>query len=445
MKQKLQSILLDFMGKENDGLSSKLAGNAFGTFSLKILGTGLSFLLSIVLARALGGSGGYGIYAYGTAWLTLLSVPTKLGMERLMVRKASGYKATGNWGMLKGLLYKSIQYVSTAGISVALIMTAVFYVVAPDEDKRMIIWLALIGLPFLSLRATFVSALRGLNRVWLSQIPAVILYPGLILLSVLVVELTGVDLTPNLAILINVSSIVCSLILAIVMLRRFLPVKLRDYRSEYDLSDWVRVGIPMLLIATLQNMHRKLGVLMLGAYGTDEMVGVFAVCNRGTELINFPLMAINLALAPVIAGMYAKGQMGKMQKILHKAAKATLIGSVPITIGLMALSSVYLILFGKDFLTGQTALLILCCGQLMNVFMGSVGVVLGMTKHERFMVFAASIGLVVNLVLSFTLIPTYGLEGAAIATAASTVSWNLIMLYGVFRFVGVNPTIFAKP
>jgi O-antigen/teichoic acid export membrane protein len=46
-----------------------------------------------------------------------------------------------------------------------------------------------------------------------------------------------------------------------------------------------------------------------------------------------------------------------------------------------------------------------------------------------------------NVLLSLALIPPFGLIGAAIATAFSTIAWNLAALVFVRRKLGVNPTI----
>ena len=49
-----------------------------------------------------------------------------------------------------------------------------------------------------------------------------------------------------------------------------------------------------------------------------------------------------------------------------------------------------------------------------------------------------------NIALNATLIPTYGLTGAAVATAVSNVFWSIIVLIYVMHRVEINPTIFAR-
>ena len=68
-----------------------------------------------------------------------------------------------------------------------------------------------------------------------------------------------------------------------------------------------------------------------------------------------------------------------------------------------------------------------------------------MTRYERqaswFMALAATL----NIVLSVALIPLFGLVGAAIASAAGIVAWNLSGLLFVRSRLDVNPTVLPLP
>jgi O-antigen/teichoic acid export membrane protein len=94
---------------------------------------------------------------------------------------------------------------------------------------------------------------------------------------------------------------------------------------------------------------------------------------------------------------------------------------------------IIVILFGKEFAAASTALSILCLGQIVNVLMGSVGLVLNMTGNEKSTLRGVSITLVLNIILLAILIPPYKEVGAAIAVCASMICWNLILAYDAYR------------
>ena len=74
--------------------------------------------------------------------------------------------------------------------------------------------------------------------------------------------------------------------------------------------------------------------------------------------------------------------------------------------------------------------------------MGSVGVVLNMSGYESDTARAVILSVVVNLLVGISLIPSYGVNGAAAASAVALVTWNLYLAVLVRLRVGVNPTAF---
>ena len=79
-------------------------------------------------------------------------------------------------------------------------------------------------------------------------------------------------------------------------------------------------------------------------------------------------------------------------------------------------------------MAGQTALFVLMGSQLVNAFTGATAQLLIMTGYDRDTAIGVSISAAVNVVLNAVMIPPYGMNGAAIATATSTVLWNVILV-----------------
>jgi O-antigen/teichoic acid export membrane protein len=96
-------------------------------------------------------------------------------------------------------------------------------------------------------------------------------------------------------------------------------------------------------------------------------------------------------------------------------------------------------LYGPEFAVGATALAILCFGQLLCVITGPVGSLLMMTGHERDAVKGTLAALIVTIVLAMILIPNWGLNGAATATASGMVLRNGINCWHVFRRLDIKP------
>jgi O-antigen/teichoic acid export membrane protein len=107
--------------------------------------------------------------------------------------------------------------------------------------------------------------------------------------------------------------------------------------------------------------------------------------------------------------------------------------SIPTLLILAIFSSFFLGIFGEQYIVAKKALLILLLGQLFNSLCGPVAIYMNMTGKQNKLHQILIFGFVTNLVLNWFLIPLYGMEGAASATALSMILWNLIAVIYTYR------------
>ena len=77
--------------------------------------------------------------------------------------------------------------------------------------------------------------------------------------------------------------------------------------------------------------------------------------------------------------------------------------------------------------------------------MGSVGILLIMTGHERDVLVSVACATLLGLGLTAALIPPLGVEGAAIGRVASLVTWNVALTILTYRRIGIRATALAPP
>ncbi len=424
------------------GLKRTLVQGALGTFGLKVAGTGLSFLVSLILARSLGPAG-YGSYNYAFSWIVVLSVPALLGLGMLMIREMSAYETQGQWRLMAGLLQWSNRAVLTTSIGLALVAGGVVWILESQLATTNLVtfWVALLILPLLAVMRVKQSAVQGLNKVVRSQVPELVILPlALVLLLAVTYVLPGVRLTATFAMGLNVLATAIALGASIYFLRRTVPEAAEKAEPHYDRSSWLRSGLVLLITNSVHVISSRADILMLGVLATPEDVGVYSVVTRAADLIMFVLIPINRVLGPVASRFYAEGAMDRLQKIVTKSARILLLLSLPIALGFITLGYWFLMLYGTEYTQGSTALAILSTGQLINVAMGSVGLLLNMTDNERYVASAIGAGATLNIILNLILIPKWGIEGAAFATASSTAFWNVLLAILIVRKTGIHAT-----
>jgi len=432
-------------GKE-DSLKNRLIKGAAGSFGLKIAHTGLALVTSVVLARLLG-TEGFGIYSYAMAWTTLLSIPATLGLDKLLVREVAIYQTQSAWNLMRGLLRLSNQVVLLVSIGLALTAAGVAWVLGTGANPQMLqaLCIALISLPITSLRSLRLTVMKGLHQVVIGQLPEMLLAPVLfIALTGCLYWFIGDDFTVLWVVGIKVVTIAITFVIGAVLLSRILPSEVKKVTPKYQLRSWMRSALPFMFLGGMQIINSRTDILMLGAIKGAEAVGIYVVVNRGVQLITFILMAVNNVLSPTIASLYAKGNMEQLQQVMTKSTRVVFLVSLLITGSLIGFGYWFLLLFGSDFTQGQNALTILSIGQLVNASAGSVALLLIMTGHENYTTISFAASAAFNIILNAVLIPHWGIEGAATATASSMIIWNILSLIWVQKKLGINSTVFRK-
>jgi len=444
-KHYLRELVQILLGKgRQDTLRAHLVRGASGTFALKIASTGLVFITSLVLARILWAKG-YGAYIYAISWVYLLSVPAVMGLATLLTREVARYKAQKDWGLIRGILRWSDQVVLIVSLGLMFLATGVVWLLGGHLEPQIAIslWIAMLILPFLAFVSLRQGAMQGLGYVIAAQLPQMLVLPILFLILVGGLHF-AFDLNASLVVGMRALAAMIAFLIGAGLLKKHLPSSVKEALSDYHTRDWLRSMLPFLFVSTAGTINEQISIIMVGSMLGSEATGIFDVARRGAMLVSFILMAVNMPLAPIIARFYARGEKERLQRVVTKSARVALFGSLPIALGLIIFGRWVLLIFGREFMGGSAVLAILCSGQLVNVGMGSVGLLLNMTGHERDTARGIGIAAAVNMALNVILIPLWGIEGAAIATATSLIIWNIILLMRVREKLGLNSTALGK-
>ncbi len=443
---RIKEIAQTISGKREDegGLKAYFLRGALGIFSIRIASIIALFALSVLLARTLGAKG-FGVYAYATALVTLLGIPTNAGVLQMLVRNIAAYQTQSAWGLTQGLLRRANQAALLVSIGLALLVAIIAWSLKDRFDPQSVgvLWIALIMLPIAALTRIRITALRGLHKVVVGELPDALVRP-LLLVALIggAYLLLGSDFIAIWAVGLHVMAAGAAFVVAVVLLMRHLPQTVKEASPNYETRAWAQSAMPLLFVGGMQVVNYQTDIIMLGALKGAEAAGVYRVATRGAELILFILVPVQIALAPIIASLHATDDMKQLQRSVTFSARIVLLLSLPLGLGFILFGRWFMLVFGQEFTQGTTALSILAAGQLINVnvAMGSVGFLLTMTGHERDAAIIAGIAASINVALNAILIPRWGIEGAATATATSLVIWNVLLAMWVYRRLGIHTT-----
>lgn len=435
---------------------SYLRKSISASFLIQITAIGIGFGSSWLLAKLIGAEG-YGIYTYVFSWVTLLSGIAWFGFDDLLIRDVAVYRSQNKNSLLKGLLQTALVATAIAAISLTLLAyfgTKIFsslqydsepifdisFLSNPLQKQALLIAFAAI-VPF-TLLQIFQFALVGAKEIVKGQIAEKLVKPSLFLIAVLVVYfLQGQEITAIEVVKINVIAIFAACGIAYIFFRQKLLAPYRNLKAEYQLKAWRSAAVAFALVNTLNLVYIKADVVMLGTIEGAKSVGVYSIASKFSELLRFFLAIVYLVVSPMIADFYAAGKLKELQRLATQSARGVLILALPMVAIFWFLGEWILGIFGVEFIEGYEVLLILSLGQLFNLACGIGANLLMMTGHERATFWGLLLSTVVNLSFNVLLIPSMGMNGAAIATVLGVVVWNVILLYLVRQKLGIDASI----
>ena len=410
--------------------------------ALKFAALGLGFGTTAIMARSME-KADLGLYSFGVSIIMILGVLAQFGLPTLATREMARRSEAGEWGIIVAFGQFSTRAVfSLSIVSIALgYLTLAYLIPLPDGFAPYILPILLI-IPVNAFLRLASGQVRGLNNVIVSQLPELLIRPGILFVSVLALyfaqrQAFSGSAPLKLGTIFWIYGIAAGLgtLFAIFALRRTLKrLKATKLKDTLAIRPWVQAGIPLMLTSGVVVLNQNLDVLIVGAMAEPEDIAVYRVSTRLTALVAFGLAAVAAVAAPQISRRYYAKDMQAVRKIARRGAVQSLLLALPFVAAFLLFPEQILVLaFGADYAVGASTLRILCIGQLINAAFGVLGVILNMTGQERYTVIGVAIAAVVATFLNLILVPQFGINGAALAQTVSFAIWNGLLAYFIYK------------
>lgn len=401
-------------------------------------------LAQFVLARLLP-LDQYGIYAFAMSWIGVLAIMSKLGSDTALLRFSSEYSSQQDWPRLRGVLrWATGTTLGVGALAGCLFALGTFIVFGADTPnlRTLTLYAAAAGVPFLALNQVQAAALRGFKQTGRGATLDVVLRPLLVIVLVTgVAGLAWLPMDAPHAMGLTVAALILTVLAGRLWIHRFGPVEMRSVAPAREGRSWLRISFPMLLMNGAAVVMANSSVIILGLFDSTASAGVYNVVARLTTLVSFGLLATNAIVAPMIAELYSHGRREDLQRIVRLGARLTFLFTLGATLFLFFFGHFALGLFGREYVVGFGAMMIVLVGQLANSLCGPTGYFMSMTGHQRQAAKILAVTAAANVALNIGLVPYYGIYGAAGATAFSMIAWNVVMLLYVRRKEGIRLSI----
>lgn len=186
-------------------------------------------------------------------------------------------------------------------------------------------------------------------------------------------------------------------------------------------------------------------VLMLQAYTTEAQVGYYKAALVLAEFLWLAPKAVQSVMIQSASELWHRDQVEQITSLASKATRYTLLLTALMAIGIAVLAAEFVPrYYGAEFEPTITPLLLLLPGTVGFAVARPILSVSHARGDMRVMILATGAAATMNVVLNVTLIPRFGIEGAAIATSLGYLSLPLFHLWGA-RAIGYNPLGDVRP
>jgi O-antigen/teichoic acid export membrane protein len=402
------------------------------TFAGKIL----YFLLFIIIGRFLGPLD-LGKFSFALSFTAIFFLINDLGISILAVREVSQdknrtEKYLGNLVLLKLFL---------AALAFLGMFTAITLMGYPKETVTIVI---LMGL------ASFLSHL-SLSLRWIFQAYQKLEYESLVSVTQnLGYFILGfLALTLNLGVFgIGYSQIIVGILIVLfswfIVNRKFHRIKI-----EVNLPFWkdlLRKSVPFALMLVFISLYLNIDTVLLSFFKGDHSVGVYNAANR-LALGGRTILAVFIAALFPIMSKLSKVSESELNRFLEKSLALMICLALPLSLGVTFLSEkIIVFLYGQKFISSASVLQIVIWGMFcmcLSVILGYALISLG---KQKIYTLITGLGLGVNLVINFSLIPKLAQIGSSIAILGTEFFVLGAGIYSIirlldFKITGLLPSV----
>lgn len=428
---------------------------AFSTLYV-MYGSTAAFVATLVVSNGIGEAGAGSFFQI----MALFAIATSLcvfGADTGLVRTMSAQRALGRYSALPQLM--RFAFGPATLLTCAVMVLAVIMVFSPAtsqlaSESRIAI---LAGAPFILCAAWMTlcfGALRGLGYTVEFTFLQSALLPTLRILTVLLaVRLSGTILSLSLA---------WSLPLLIVFVVSALWVR-ASMPHEEDLPgypDQHLAGVPAVgtsaaapetaksfwafssargISTMVEALLEWIDVLLVGLFLGPVASGIYGAVNRCVRVGAMVEHTARVVTGPEISSAIARGDAVRARQIFVSSTRILIAVGWPFFITLAAFGPALLSFFGSGFVEGAPLFWIIGAAMLVQMAAGGVQSVLLMSGRSRWQLYNKLSALAVAVLLNLTLIPLWGLAGAAFAWAAAVLTDCLLATVQVYGKLGIRP------
>jgi O-antigen/teichoic acid export membrane protein len=406
------------------GKLKSLATGSGAIMASRLGGAGVGFLTQFLLVKIMGAHE-LGLFYAASSLAAVLGVIAAQGYPQIAARFVGRYRNKQDVELTSRFVSHALREGLFAAFIGALLVTVwAFYWPAIDPSDRSAYSVAgwmLISIVTLNIMTNIAGGMRDFV---LCYMPEGLVRPILFFAVVGIAGLLGLRLSGFSAMMIFgiITCILAVLVLAVLAFR----LKPGSWRSEPRRAlgwRWRVEAWQLVLMAIFTNFFADVGILVAVPFLSNAETAVFGLCLKLALLVGYFVQIGQQMVVPDMADARHHRDSLRLRSAAWKSIK------LPAALSLLSILVIYafgeqlLSLFGEEFVSGRSALMILLAAQFMRSIAGPGVHLLTLTGIQKANMMIAVSSLLVLVAASAVLCPRLGVEGAAYAVLIVYVYW----------------------
>jgi O-antigen/teichoic acid export membrane protein len=412
-----------------------------------LAGTFIGMLLDIITKKVLTAHlspADFGTYSLALTVISITGAFATLGLNEGVPRYIAFFRGRHEEHKVHELIISAMIMGLIAGLIAILVSPSLFQSLAGDSfdsDGHIlsVVKILIFAVPFTILLNLAVAIYRGFDRTNVNMYFYNIIRPvsllGFALCSVFVgASLKGVVFADLLSMIFTFG------IMSLYFIKK--PPFKQEWKIKFSepTKQLIRYSLPLLITATILNLMSWIDTIMLGYFKPSEVVGVYNAVYPLVGFLSLVITSMGFVYVPVTSKLWGQNNIAPLGSIYEVMTKWCFLLTFPL-FALIFVYPEYFItrLYGAEYVSGATALRILAMGFITNSYFGFNYHTLLASGDSDFLMKCSVASAGINAVINFTLIPEYGMIGAATGTAVSYASIEVLMTLRAWRKQNMHP------
>ncbi len=428
----------------DDRLLAKGTSIAFAGVSINMA---MGLLITIFKARVLGMEE-FGLFILATS-VAITAFFLSYSLPITIIRYGSLFAGEGSPAKIKSVaihIYKLALPVN--GVLLILLNIAAPYIANHIYEKpglALLIHLMSFSAFFQALSSVNVGLLRSKFLVKYEYIALI----GQMVLVILFVLIALIFIDPDHLLLVfavayPLAALVILIYTCFVVRREFGFLFDRSVVPEPHGKRVIRFTLYVSITATLSKFRDEINVFLIAFFLLTTDVALYNVAFKAAFLPLILSPAVNAIFTPMVGNFFGKKDLKSIKRLQFKVSVIVSIFSITMVLFYVVAANYVLAIFGPEYVAVREALLIMALGNVAAALAGPIGFSISMMGRPQYNTVNSLALLLMMVGLCYYLIPSLGINGAAIAYAVSNSFICLLCLGEVLWIYRVESLKIAK-